>query len=211
MREWSETVGSGPSSRSASSSIRYRAILEPSQIRRLPVGAGLLLLRSAPPSCSHCGPGPSGQTPESSPPRRRSGNEGRSFAREPRPGISWSRSRVLRRARYGEWMRSGEWLARRQDWHRAWSAAHRAEPACAVCEAPWSLRHGDLHHRSYDRLGCETVSDLVPLCRGCHDDLHRILESNPAWRRMDRSWATDQIVGLLQRIGRVPAGQEQQS
>jgi type IV secretion system protein VirD4 len=49
VREWSETVQSGVTGRSMSSSSRYRPILEPSEIRRLPIGTGLLLLRSAPP------------------------------------------------------------------------------------------------------------------------------------------------------------------
>ncbi|MGC8512688.1 MAG: type IV secretory system conjugative DNA transfer family protein [Acidimicrobiales bacterium] len=47
--ERSETIGVGGAGRSTSTSTRYRPILEPSEIRRLPIGTGLLLLRSAPP------------------------------------------------------------------------------------------------------------------------------------------------------------------
>jgi type IV secretory pathway TraG/TraD family ATPase VirD4 len=52
--EWSQsmpagTLGVGASGRSMSSSTRWRPILEPSEIRRLPLGEGLLLLRAAPP------------------------------------------------------------------------------------------------------------------------------------------------------------------
>ncbi len=49
VTERSETVGATSSGRSMSTSTRYRPILEPSEIRRLPIGTGLLLLRSAPP------------------------------------------------------------------------------------------------------------------------------------------------------------------
>jgi len=49
VREWSETVHAGAGGRSVSSSTRWRPILEPSEIRRLPIGHGLLLLRSAKP------------------------------------------------------------------------------------------------------------------------------------------------------------------
>ena len=49
VHEMSETFGAGLTSRSISTTVRYRPILEPSQLRRLPLGAGLLLLRSAPP------------------------------------------------------------------------------------------------------------------------------------------------------------------
>jgi type IV secretory pathway TraG/TraD family ATPase VirD4 len=49
VREVSQTYGPGPSGQSTSTSLRYRPILEPSELRRLPIGVGLLLLRSAPP------------------------------------------------------------------------------------------------------------------------------------------------------------------
>jgi type IV secretory pathway TraG/TraD family ATPase VirD4 len=46
--EWSQTIAAG-GAHSMSSATRRRAILDPSEIRRLSVGTGLLLLRSAPP------------------------------------------------------------------------------------------------------------------------------------------------------------------
>ena len=49
VREVSQTYGPGPAGQSTSTSLRYRPILEPSELRRLPIGVGLLLLRSAPP------------------------------------------------------------------------------------------------------------------------------------------------------------------
>jgi hypothetical protein len=123
--------------------------------------------------------------------------------RDPRPGIAWSRHRVARRGEYAAWMTSGAWLARRRAWQETWVALHGAEPDCAACGGPWSLRHGDLHHRSYERLGAERFSDLVPLDRACHDRVHAILESTPAWRRLGRVHATDVIVARLRAgIGR---------
>jgi type IV secretory pathway TraG/TraD family ATPase VirD4 len=47
--EWSQTLQQGQVGRSASSSTRWRPILEPSEIRQLPIGHGLLILRSAQP------------------------------------------------------------------------------------------------------------------------------------------------------------------
>jgi type IV secretory pathway TraG/TraD family ATPase VirD4 len=49
VHEWSETHGAGPQGRSVSMQIRQRPILEPAEIRRIKLGHGLLLLRSAPP------------------------------------------------------------------------------------------------------------------------------------------------------------------
>jgi hypothetical protein len=119
--------------------------------------------------------------------------------REPRPGLAWSRQRVRRRATYAAWMASVEWLAQRRRWWVAWVAAHGAEPTCVACGAPWTLRHGDLHHRSYDRLGHERPDDVSAMCRACHGLLHAILESSPAWRQMDRAQASDLIVARLRR------------
>ncbi len=49
VTEWSETRHASRMERSMSSTVRYRAILEPAQLRVLGFGTGLLLLRSAPP------------------------------------------------------------------------------------------------------------------------------------------------------------------
>ncbi|MGH9062569.1 MAG: hypothetical protein ACRDZQ_04615 [Acidimicrobiales bacterium] len=119
--------------------------------------------------------------------------------RPPRPGLSWSRDRLSRRDAYAHWMASAGW----QQVRRAWLGAHRArcgtEPTCQACGGPWSLGRDDLHHRCYDRLGHERQDDLVPLHRACHDHLHRVLESAPAWRRMDRAQASDLILTGLRR------------
>ncbi len=49
VREWSETRTGGAIPSSTSTSTRRRPILEPADLRRLPLGYGLLLLRSAAP------------------------------------------------------------------------------------------------------------------------------------------------------------------
>lgn len=117
--------------------------------------------------------------------------------REPRPGRNWSPRRVGRRGEYASWMASGAWIARRRAWRQEWLARYGAEPSCVACGGPWSLRQGDLHHRSYERLGAERFSDLVPLDRACHGRLHPILESAPGWRRLGRAHASDVIVARL--------------
>lgn len=49
VKEMTRTHGRGPGGSSVSTSVRRRPILEPSAIRQLPIGHGLLLMRSAPP------------------------------------------------------------------------------------------------------------------------------------------------------------------
>ena len=119
--------------------------------------------------------------------------------REPQPGIAWSQRRIARRAAYDCWMWSPQWLEVRRRWRREWIRRNGGEPACAVCAGEWSLTSGDLHHRTYSRLGHERFEDLVALDRLCHDRVHRIWDANPAWRRLDRSLANDLIVGMLRR------------
>jgi hypothetical protein len=94
-------------------------------------------------------------------------------------------------------MASPAWFARRQQWLAEWTARHGGERRCLVCGTAWSLRRDDLHHRSYDRLGHEAHGDLIPLCRACHRALHRVIESDRSWRRLDRAQATDLIVTTL--------------
>ena len=118
--------------------------------------------------------------------------------RKPRPGLAWSRRRLAIRAAYGMYMDSPEWYRRRELWLSEWRAAHGgSNPCCRVCGAEWTLRHGDLHHRTYERLGGEHPSDLAPLCRFHHRCLHALMESTPAWRRLSRAQATDLIVAYL--------------
>jgi len=117
--------------------------------------------------------------------------------REPRPGIPWSRSRVAKREQYGTYMDSPEWYRRREQWATAWKDTHGTDIVCVICGETWTLHKGDLHHRSYDRLGQERVTDLLPMCRACHKKLHTIMESASAWRRMGRVSATDMIIARL--------------
>ena len=68
-----------------------------------------------------------------------------------------------------------------------------------VCGGAWQLEGGDLHHRSYRNLGHERFEDLLPLDRACHDRVHAVRDTNPAWRRIDRALANDLIIGALRR------------
>jgi hypothetical protein len=118
--------------------------------------------------------------------------------RDPRPGLAWSPRRARRRVEYATWMVSLAWRDGRRAWYDRWVQRTGAEPVCQACGATWSLPEGDLHHRSYARLGHEADPDLIPLCRTpCHARVHRVLESNPAWRRAGRPAATDTIVARL--------------
>ena len=120
-----------------------------------------------------------------------------SVMRDPRPGLPWSTARVARREHYGTYMRSPAWLHRREAWEAAWTSRHGAAPTCAACGGEWNLSHGDVHHRSYDRLGSEIYEDLIALCRPCHTQLHTLMDGSPAWRRLPRAQTTDLLVARI--------------
>lgn len=119
--------------------------------------------------------------------------------REPRPGLRWSRKRLESRARYAGYMDAPAWYRRRERWLSEWVEATGVDPVCAACGGEWTLRTGDLHHRTYARLGRESWRDLMPLCRPCHAELHRIMEGDASWRRLGREQASDLIVARLLR------------
>jgi len=42
---------------------------------------------------------------------------------------------------------------------------------CSKC----GIKHGlQLHHKTYERVGKELLSDLVYLCRDCHNEIHQL-------------------------------------
>lgn len=74
--------------------------------------------------------------------------------------------RPLPSSEYDRYMASPEWAAT-----KAWWRSHRGSwrRRCRVCRR----RHYDLHHRTYTRLGCEHLRDMVPLCHHHHVGVHR--------------------------------------
>jgi len=111
--------------------------------------------------------------------------------RDPRAGLMWTQGRLDRRATYGAYMSSAEWWLTREWWHAEYVRIIGHEPSCAACGAGWTLRHGDLHHRSYERLGHERFGDLVALCRPCHTEVHRRIEQTGVLHHTSRGMATD--------------------
>ncbi len=66
--------------------------------------------------------------------------------------------------KYQEYMASDLWQVRRI------RVLLRDDYKCQGClEQPAT----DVHHITYDRLGDELLIDLVSLCRGCHDKIHK--------------------------------------
>jgi len=68
---------------------------------------------------------------------------------------------------------SARWKALRAYMIKKAGGPHRAK--CSRCDRP-SMRF-ELHHLSHKHLGNERPSEVLLVCRGCHDELHRELEA----------------------------------
>jgi len=121
------------------------------------------------------------------------------------PRAGRSARRAVYRARYTAHLTSGRWRRRREEWLAEEQRRTGAPPVCVVCHRPWDLAD-DLHHNSYARLGRERHGDLLPMCRGCHEALHVILDRSPAWRAMPRPAATTGIVARLRELRTAATG-----
>lgn len=62
-------------------------------------------------------------------------------------------------------------------WHRKRDLVRERDKSLCVCGAQAT----EMHHKTYDNIGQEPLSDLVMLCNGCHSRLHqpRVLSDEP--------------------------------
>lgn len=75
------------------------------------------------------------------------------------------RDRSLASLPYSEYLETRHWRRIRL------RALLRSGGFCQQC---WRQSQPlEVHHLSYDRLGCEEERDLQPLCEGCHILVHR--------------------------------------
>lgn len=87
------------------------------------------------------------------------------------PILSFSQKLELMGFRsYDEYLRSEIWKKFRKKYFRS-----KKRKYCMLCRKP--NFDVELHHKSYDRLGTEKLTDVVPLCREHHEEVHRLLLS----------------------------------
>lgn len=70
----------------------------------------------------------------------------------------------LRAMPYAQYLQSPEWQRRRATVFRF------ASGRCQICYSDQGEKH--VHHRTYERLGCERISDTILLCADCHKLFH---------------------------------------
>lgn len=69
---------------------------------------------------------------------------------------------------------TAEWYGEGYLWSDHWRALRRQVKKvrgrlCAGCK---KARHKVVHHKTYERLGAESLEDLELLCQECHKTLH---------------------------------------
>lgn len=75
------------------------------------------------------------------------------------------KNKQVSKGEYGAYIRSEKWDKKRRK--RLEVDGHTCQD-CRCTDRPL-----DVHHLNYNRLGRERMSDLVSLCRRCHDKRHR--------------------------------------
>jgi len=73
---------------------------------------------------------------------------------------------VARKVDYEQYIHSEEWDRKRQ-----WALTYWGYK-CATCFTSNNL---EVHHRTYERLGHELITDLIVLCDDCHGKFHETI------------------------------------
>ena len=91
-----------------------------------------------------------------------------SYAEQRRADLCVRQDRIATNSKmsFTEYQKTPEWGARRRN------VLLRAGYRCELCYASGRLQ---VHHRTYDRYGNELLSDLIALCRSCHQRFHGVL------------------------------------
>jgi hypothetical protein len=69
----------------------------------------------------------------------------------------------MTKAEYQKYLMSTEWQHRKSWVLNYWGNR------CLICNSPDNL---EVHHRTYERVGEELFTDLIPLCSRHHSQLH---------------------------------------
>jgi len=79
------------------------------------------------------------------------------------------REHELRTMPYAEYLKTEHWQQLRKHMYR------RAGYRCQLCNDQGRL---NVHHRTYERKGCEYYSDLIVLCEACHEKFHDVAKED---------------------------------
>lgn len=106
----------------------------------------------------------------------------------------WIKPKQAPKVAYQRYIHSKKWERRREAYFDAF------ERACHICGATTKVQ---LHHKTYERMGAELDSDLVPLCSMHHRELHKFHDQR---RAVNKGWtllqSSDLFLAIKQRTRR---------
>jgi hypothetical protein len=79
----------------------------------------------------------------------------------------------LTRKEYYSYIQSSEWKSIKLKYLRS-----NLPKDCFGCNKEYGTYQIEFHHRTYKRLGCERLMDIVPVCRQCHQAIHDLSEND---------------------------------
>lgn len=79
----------------------------------------------------------------------------------------------MNREEYAIYLTSEHW----EDVKRRFYASKLHKNKCVVCGSTKNL---NIHHKKYDRLGKEWLTDLCLLCKDCHSEVHIMVNNGKA-------------------------------
>ena len=86
------------------------------------------------------------------------------------------------KGQYSAYLQSGRWRRKR-------TRRLKKDQCCQTCGVTRGL---EVHHRTYERVGRERLSDLITLCNACHVAITASIRA----RQIDQNWPA----GLARKI-----------
>jgi 5-methylcytosine-specific restriction endonuclease McrA len=104
---------------------------------------------------------------------------------------------VGRGAAYYAYLKSDAWAAVKRRYMES-----RMIKKCSACLKPWQPGY-HLHHKTYERLGNELLTDLVMLCPACHADLHSKVKIDKKMGKRTNKYVSRKRKALCQEAARL--------
>ena len=73
---------------------------------------------------------------------------------------------------YREYLKSGIWKEKKKELFDYYRSLGKT-PKCSHCGVKRNLQ---VHHKTYERVGCEDLKDLEVLCGFCHQKTHGLID-----------------------------------
>jgi len=97
-------------------------------------------------------------------------------------------------ATYNEYLKSKHWLKKKIKYFQSYKK--RTKNKKKQCECCGKKSTVQLHHKTYDRIGKEKLTDLMYACKKCHEEIHEVVKFrvNKGWNKRDALFTAHKII-----------------